>query len=163
MSSYEKTLDAIFGRWKSQILYAGVKLGVFDNVTPDPKEAVQIARDLGLDDALSYRLFRALASLGFLKEEPGGRFSITVQGELMRKDHPQSLRGITLLEEGAEHYQIWRHLPAMVEDGRQNAFVRKYGHGAFGYAERNLEYTGFQSCHEQLFPHLHPKDIRCIW
>ena len=137
MSSYEKTLDVVFGRWKSQILYAGVKLGVFDNVTPDPKESVQIARDLGLDGALSYRLLRALASLGFLKEEPRSRFSITLQGELMTKDHPQTLRGITLLEEGTEHYQIWTHLPAMVKDGRQNAFVREYGHGAFVYAERN--------------------------
>ena len=71
MSDYEKTLDIIFGRWKSQILYAGAKLEIFDNVTPDPKEAVQIARDLGLDEVLSYRLLRALASLGFLKEETG--------------------------------------------------------------------------------------------
>ena len=39
MSSYEKTLDVIFGRRKSQILYAGVKLGVFDNVTTGPKGA----------------------------------------------------------------------------------------------------------------------------
>jgi hypothetical protein len=74
MSSYEKTLDVIFGRCKNQTLYAVVKLGVFDNVTPDPKEAVQITMDLGLDDALGYRLLWALASLGFLKEEPGIRF-----------------------------------------------------------------------------------------
>ncbi|HEX7208262.1 MAG TPA: methyltransferase [Nitrososphaeraceae archaeon] len=141
MSSNEKTLDVIFGRWKSQILYAGVKLEIFDNVTPDPKEAVQIARDLGLDEVLSYRLLRALASLGFLKEETGSRFSITMQGELMRKDHPQTLRGITLLEEGPEHYQIWKHLPAMIKDGRQNAFIREYDHGAFEYAEINPEYA----------------------
>ena len=141
MSTYEKTLDVIFGRWKSQILYAGVKLGVFDNVTQDPKDAAQIARELGLDVALIFRLLRALASLGFLKEEPGSRFSITMQGELMGKDHPQTLRGITLLEEGPEHYQIWRHLPAMVKDGSQNAFVREYDHGAFHYTERNPEYA----------------------
>jgi hypothetical protein len=131
MSSYEKSLDVIFGRWKSQILYSDVKLGVFDNVTREPKDAVQIARDLVLDDALIYRLLRDLASLGFLKEDPGSRFSITMQGELMGKDHPQTLRGITLLEEGPEHYQIWKHLPAMIKDGRQNAFVREYDYGSF--------------------------------
>jgi hypothetical protein len=38
MSEYEKTLEIVFGRWKSQILYAGVKLGVFDCVTSDPKK-----------------------------------------------------------------------------------------------------------------------------
>lgn len=31
MTDREKTLDIIFGRWRSQILYAGVKLGVFKN------------------------------------------------------------------------------------------------------------------------------------
>jgi hypothetical protein len=41
-------------------------------------------------------------------------FSITAQGELLRKDHPQTLRGIALLEEGHEHYALWRHLPAMI-------------------------------------------------
>ena len=29
----------------------------------------------------------------------------------------------------------------MVKDGRQNAFVCEYGHGAFGYAERNPDYA----------------------
>ena len=140
-SSYEKTLDVIFGRWKSQTLYAGVRLGIFDSVSSDSKEAAQIAKEIGLDDAMAYRLLRALASLDFLKEELGGRFSITTQGDLMRKDHPHTLRGIILLEEGPEHYQIWKHLPKMITDGRQNAFVREYGHGAFEYAERNPEYA----------------------
>ncbi len=141
MSSYEKTLDVIFGRWKSQTLYAGVRLGIFDSVSSDSKEAAQIAKEIGLDDALAYRLLRALASLDFLKEESGGRFSITLQGDLMRKDHPHTLRGIILLEEGPEHYQIWKHLSKMIKDGRQNAFVREYSHGAFEYAERNPEYA----------------------
>jgi hypothetical protein len=141
MSSHEKTLDIVFGRWKSQILYAGVKLGIFDNVAPEPKDAAQVANDLGLDGMLTYRLLRALASLEFLKEEPGGRYSITTQGDLMRKDHPQTLRGIILLEEGPQHYQIWKHLPAMIKDGTQNAFVREYGNSAFEYADSNPEYA----------------------
>jgi hypothetical protein len=49
MIDYEKTLDIIFGRWKSQTLYAGVKLGVFDCVTSDPKKTSDIAKQLNLD------------------------------------------------------------------------------------------------------------------
>jgi methyltransferase family protein len=41
MSDYEKTLEIIFGRWKSQILYAGVKLGVFDCLTSEPRDTVR--------------------------------------------------------------------------------------------------------------------------
>src|SRR5919199_56836 len=91
---YEKTADIIFGRWRSQILYTGVKLGVFDCLTSSHiKSTADIANELGLDDKLAYRLLRALASMGFLKEEPDRTgFSITSQGELLQKDSPQTLR-----------------------------------------------------------------------
>ena len=140
MSDYEKTLDIIFGRWRSQILYAGVKLGVFDCITSIPKNTSDVAKELGLDPTLTYRLLRALGSMGFLREEPNSKFSMTSQGEFLLKNHPQTLRGVTLLEEGPEHYAIWRHLPAMITDGQQNSFVREYGHKIFEYAHRNHEY-----------------------
>ena len=39
-----------------------------------------------------------------------------------------------LLEEGPEHYALWKHLPDMVRDGKQNAFVREFGRMAFEHA-----------------------------
>lgn len=140
MSYYQKILDLIIGRWKSQILYTGAKLGIFDHLTSEPKETLQIAKDLDLDDEMAYRLLRALASLGLLKENPKNRFSISQQGKLMRKDHLLILQGIVLLEEGPEHYQIWKHLPKIIKDGKQNGFLREYGSSAFEYAERNTTY-----------------------
>ena len=87
MSEYVKTLDIIFGRWRSQILYVGVKLGVFDCITSDPKNTPDVAKEFKLDPALTYRLLRALGSMGFLKEEPNSKFSMTSQGEFLRKDN----------------------------------------------------------------------------
>lgn len=142
MSEFDKTMDIIFGRWKGQILYTGAKIGIFDYLTTSPKELGQIARDLNLNETMAYRLLRSIASLGFLKEEEDGRgFSITTLGELLRKDHPQTLQGVLLLEEGPEHYQIWKHLSRMIEDGRQNAFVSEYGKNIFEYAGQNPEYS----------------------
>ncbi len=46
-----------------------------------------------------------------------------------------------LLEEGPEHYQIWKHLPRMIKDGQQNAFVSEYGNNIFEYAGKNTEYS----------------------
>ena len=134
MSDYEKTLDIIFGRWRSQILYAGVKLGVFDCLTSDPRNTSDIAKQLDLDFELTYRLLRALGSLGFLKEGHDHRFSINAQGRLLQKNHPQTLRDVILLEEGPEHYAIWKHLPAIIKDGQQGAFLREYGYKGFEYA-----------------------------
>jgi hypothetical protein len=140
MSINEKVVDTILGRWKSQILYTGVKLGIFESVGAAPKPASEIARELNLDSSLTYRLLRALASMGFLNEKGGQNFSITSMGELVRKDHPQTLRGVILLEEGPEHYALWKHLGDMVRDGRQDAFMREFGKRIFDYIPQNAEY-----------------------
>jgi predicted transcriptional regulator len=142
MSEFDKATDTILGRWKSQILYTGTKLGIFDYLTTNPKETGQIAKDLNLDETMAYRILRSIASLGFLKEEEEGRrFSITTLGDLLRKDHPQSLQGVLLLEEGPEHYQIWKHLARMIKDGQQNAFLSEYGDNLFEYAHKNADYS----------------------
>src|SRR6185503_8235772 len=127
MSDYEKVIDTILGRWRSQVLYTGVKLGIFELIGNSPKPASQIATEIGLDNSLSYRLLRALASIGFLIEKQAKVFSISSMGEFLRKDHPQTLRGVILLEEGPEHYAIWKHLPGMVKDGNQDGFLREFG------------------------------------
>lgn len=134
-------LDIIFGRWRSQILYAGVKLGVFDALGDRPKGATVIAQELELDSALLYRLLRALGSLGLLKEHTDRTFSLADAGEFLRNNHPRTLRGVTLLAEGPEHYALWKHLPAMIRDGKQNAFVREFGRMAFDHAAHNPGYA----------------------
>ncbi len=81
---------------------------------------------------MAYRILRAISTLGYAKEENDGRrFSITSLGEILKKDHPQTLQGVLLLEEGPEHYQIWKHLPRMIKDGQQNAFSSEYGMDSF--------------------------------
>jgi hypothetical protein len=141
MSDYESVVDIIFGRWKSQILYSGVKLGIFDIVNSIPRSAAEIARELSLDPALSYRLLRALSSIGLLREDRHRNFSITSMGELLCRNNPQTLRGVALLEEGPEHYAIWKHLTAMVKDGKQDGFVREFGQRIFDYAANHPSYA----------------------
>jgi hypothetical protein len=134
-------METIFGRWRSQILYAGVKLGVFEALGGKAKDAGLIAKELSLDPVMSYRLLRALSSLGLLREHVGRSFSLTPAGEYLRADHPETLRGITLLEEGPEHYAIWKHLPDMIRDGKQGGFLREFGRMAFEHPAKNPEYA----------------------
>ncbi|WP_148687271.1 methyltransferase [Candidatus Nitrosocosmicus hydrocola] len=142
MSEFDNTIDIIFGRWKSQILYAGAKIGIFDYLTEAPKDLHQIAQDLNLNETMAYRILRSIATLGYAKEEKDThRFSSTSLGNLLKKDHPQTLQGVLLLEEGPEHYQIWKHLPRMIKDGQQNAFSSEYGVNIFEYAGANTEYS----------------------
>jgi hypothetical protein len=136
-----QVMDLIFGRWRSQVLYTGVSLGIFDVVGDEPATAPAVAQRLGLDAALSYRLMRALASLELLSEDGERRFTPTPAGALLRKEHPQTLRGVTLLEEGPHHYSLWKHLPDMVRTGEQNAFVREFGRMAFEHAAEDEGYA----------------------
>ena len=136
-----QVMDLIFGRWRSQILYAGVKLGIFDALRNGGRDASAIAHELGLDPHLTYRLMRALGSLDLLAEDTEHTFSLTRTGERLRSDHPHRMRGITLLEEGPEHYAIWKYLPGMIRDGKQNAFIREFGRMAFDHAENDADYA----------------------
>ncbi len=90
-----KVIDLIFGRWRSQILYTGVKLGVFDALASGPSGADKLASELGLDQGSLYRLMRALGTLELLAEDSSRTFSLTPMGDLLRSDHPHTLRSIS--------------------------------------------------------------------
>jgi len=49
---------------------------------------------------------------------------------------------MAMLEGGPEHWAIWKHVPAMVREGRQNAFMREYGEMAFDHARANPDGYG---------------------
>src|SRR5262245_59240796 len=116
-------IDLIFGRWRSQILFTGAHLGVFDHLSAtETRSAEATATRIEAAPPPTYRLLRALGSLGLLTEDEGHGFRLTEAGALLRADHPQSLRAMALLEEGPEHYAVWKHLPAIVRDGKQNGF-----------------------------------------
>ena len=130
-------------KWSSQTLCAGAELGVFDCLSSNgTRTASDVAAETGLDLTLLYRLLRALASIGLLNETTGRRFSLIERGALLRTDAPGSLRYMAMLEGGAEHWAIWKHVPAMIRDGRQNAFMREYGEMAFDHARVNPDGYG---------------------
>lgn len=135
-----KTFGLIFGRWRSHILYTGTVLGVFDALSTGPKTAATTAHELHVDSNALYRLMRALSAIELLSEGDNRNFSLTSMGDLLRTDHPQSLRPMTLLEEGPEHYAAWRHLPSLIKDGAQDGFAREFGEPAFEYARHNPAY-----------------------
>ena len=62
----ELVFDLIFGRWRSQILYSGAALGVFDQLSDQSTSAVEVAEKINADPAILYRLIRALGSIGLL-------------------------------------------------------------------------------------------------
>jgi hypothetical protein len=137
----EHVIELIFGRWRSQILYAGAALGVFDHLAENrATDARVLARQVGADPALLYRLLRALAAIGLLAEDDSKGFRLTESGALMRADHPHSLKAMALLEEGPQHYAVWKHLVPILRDGKQDGFLREFGAPLFDYVRVNPAY-----------------------
>ena len=130
-NSVETALDLMTGRWRSQILHAGVKLNIVDQLGNQQLSASAIADALALDAGNTYRLMRALASIGIMHETADQEFSLTDAGELFLSAHPNSMRGVCLWEEGVDMYSAWKHLPEIVRDGADDGFKREFGCAVF--------------------------------
>jgi hypothetical protein len=48
--------------------------------------------------------------------EKNETFLLPNGGALVRADHPFTVRGVRLLEEGREHYRIWKDLPDLIHN-----------------------------------------------
>ena len=66
---------------------------------------------------------RALGALAFLHEDHTKTFSLTSMGALLCTDHPHSLRGVALWEEGPESYALCKHLSALITEAPQQGRV----------------------------------------
>ena len=138
----EEIFDITFGRWKSQTLYAGLVLGVFEALNTDDAIPIPaIAKTTNTNPTLLRRLLRSLVSLGVLNGNAEKGFTLSPTGTRLTESHPDSLKWMVMLEEGPEHYAIWSHLPEMVKTGQQNAFQLEYGQHAFDYATHNPSYA----------------------
>ena len=133
-----QTVDLILGRWRGQILDAGTALGVFDHLTGErDATAPELAHAIGADPNLLYHLLGALAAIGLLAENGNKEFRLSGAGALLLADHPHSLRAMAQLYRGAETSAAWKHLVAIVRDGRQNGFLREFGVRVREYASAN--------------------------
>jgi len=138
----EHVIELIFGRWRSQILYAGAALGVFDHLAENRATGARaLAAQIGTDPSLLYRLLRAIAAIGLLAENDSQGFRLTEAGALLREEYPHSLKAMALLEEGPEHYAAWKHLVPIVRDGKQDGFLREFGAPLFDYVRANPHYS----------------------
>jgi len=68
------------------------ELGVADQLTAGPRPVEQIAKAVEADPVALLRALRALACNGVFTEGPEGTFGLTPLAELLRADHPYSMR-----------------------------------------------------------------------
>jgi hypothetical protein len=128
--------------WAAKAAAAAASLRIPDVLAHGPKSADEVARAIGADPSAVYRLMRGVASIGVLAAEPGGRFSLTPVGELLRSDAPGSMRSLLVAEMAPGHWLPWGDLESAVRTGKPVA-SKALGMEIFDYYQKNSE-EGFQ-------------------
>ncbi|MGH1419252.1 MAG: methyltransferase [Hyphomicrobiaceae bacterium] len=127
-----------FGYIFSGSLAAAAKLKISDHLTDGPKTPEELAKILNVDALSLFRVLRALASQGIYEEDDQKRFKLNASAELLRSDHPHSLRyGAIMLTQDV----FWRPAGEMDdvirtgEDGMMKFFNAPF----FEYLKNNEE------------------------
>lgn len=121
----------------TQLLYVAVKLGIADLLAGGPKSAEELAEVAGAHADALYRALRALASLGVFTEVAPRRFALTPLADLLRTDHPRSMRAMVIFQ-GEEAYRAWGELLYSVRTGAP-AFDHVYTMSHFEYLAQHAD------------------------
>lgn len=122
-------LSMLFGYFPAQVLYVATRIGLASQLAEGPRPAAELARAAGCDPGALRRLLRALVVIGVLEQpEPDDpdTFALTATGQLLRADHPATMRNYVLLFCGEQVWQSWGDLEYSVRTG-QSAWERRYG------------------------------------
>lgn len=129
---HDTMLNLISGYWVSQLLFTVAKLGVADTLARGPLKPEAIARRVGAHAPYLRRIMRALASLGVFAEDASGRFRLTPLAQMLRSNHPGSLRDFILMIIDDYNWQAWGALSEVIKTGA-SPFEHVHGTSIFEY------------------------------
>jgi len=125
------------GAWFARALAVAARLGIPDLVHEQPRDSAAIANALGANIVVLSRLMRLLSSCGIFSETLNGSYSNSVMSELLRTDHPRSLRFFTILA-GEDYTDAFGELLHSVMTG-ESAFPKTFGRSIYDYMDCNQD------------------------
>ena len=131
----DQLLQMASGAWLTQMIHVAAELQLADRLAEGERTVEELAAACGAHADSLQRLLRGLASVGLFRESDPQRFGLTPLAELLRSDHPQSLRQFARML-GDEHYLAWHNLLTSVRTG-QSAFKSRYGCHVFDFYRQN--------------------------
>ncbi|MFL5928808.1 MAG: methyltransferase [Gaiellaceae bacterium] len=138
-------LRLVSGYQLSQALHAAARLDVGDRLARGPRSSEELAAETGTHADALYRLLRALAAAGVLRELDDRRFELAELGEGLRSDVPGSVHGWALMIGRPLHWNTWSSLVESIRTG-ENTFRLVHGTDVWSYrAQRPEEAAIFDS------------------
>ena len=117
----ETIMQALFGFMASRALTVAAMLNVADALTEGPCHCSDLAATVGADQRSLHRLLRLLVSLGIFEETAPGTYGLNGAADLLRSDHPQSMRDMAAMITSPSHWAPWGEFEAAVRSGESGA------------------------------------------
>ncbi|MEU8890459.1 methyltransferase [Streptomyces sp. NPDC048442] len=128
----------LFGSMVCQTVRAATRLRVFEVFGEKERSATEVAAETGAHEQATYRLLRALASLGLLEERAVGTFRATPAGTLLDSGRADSLVDMVGMFTEPEMQRGW----ALLDDGVRTGattFDTVFGKGFFAHLKDRPE------------------------
>jgi hypothetical protein len=135
-SDTNRMMQMISGYWVTQIVHAAATFSLADHLAKGPATAEEIARFEGTDPLATFRFLKACASLGVVTHDGKLRFAATPLLDTLRKDNPDSLRGMALAWPAPGHWLPWGRFTDAVKTGAGQT-AATLGMGLFEYFAKN--------------------------
>jgi hypothetical protein len=127
--------QAITAFMVSRSLSAVAELGVADHLRDRSLSASDLARAVGANERFLFRVMRLLVSAGLFAEPSPGTYALTPSSELLRSDHPNSLRDLTAMITSESHWRAWGELTDAIRTGTSGSCLA-FGTDAFSWFQR---------------------------
>lgn len=122
----------------SQAVHVAATLRIADGLAEGARASDELAEATGTHPPSLYRLLRALASVGVLRELDGRCFELTPLGECLRSDTPDSIAGWAAFIGRPYYWQAWAGLLHSIRTG-ENAFQHVHGTDVWTYRSTRPE------------------------
>ena len=131
-------MQMVMGFITSQAVSVAAKLYIADLLKDGAKTVEELAEATKTHAPSLYRLMRALTSVGVFSKDAENRFSNTALGEVLRSDHPESMRGAAHMICDREHWHSHGNMLQSVKTG-ETAFDYTFGMPVFPYFAEHPE------------------------
>jgi predicted transcriptional regulator len=139
-ADHKKIYQMISGYARTSELFTIVKLGIPDILANEPKTLQEIANELNIDKNVINRFLRLLISREFISLNDS-KFSLTSLGDILRADHPDSLRNL-ILYVGEVQYLVGHEMEYSIRTEKP-AFNKIFGMGFFEYLSMKPEMSSY--------------------
>jgi len=140
MNPQQLVIQIATGYIASTALYLAARLDIASRLAGGSKSVAELAAATGTREDALYRVLRLLISLGIFTESAPGQISENAASRILRKDQPDSLRGIALFWPDPFHFHAYSALHATLQDGKPGV-DHAFGKPLFDYLTANPEYS----------------------